>query len=195
MVEDLKYIFGSLLFVGSIILFGYSSVFRWIVGIGLLLIVAFFLYVLFEDFDGTKELKWKFGDGYEEAIRQGKLSLWKAYPCVPNGYYTSKSRIEELSEVTFPDFIVKECQETLVDFTGDYSGMAEIEFEKSIDDEIIREVTDNMRISGSKWHRDGSYRYSCDLKKPNLDYSRDDEFWRISIIKGDSKGYITYGRI
>lgn len=94
----------------------------------------------------------------------------------------------------FPDFKVIKCEESLVDFTGDYFRFAEIEFEKCIDDQFIQDVVSNMKNKYTKWHKSSDNRYICDLKKVDFDTS-DHTYWSISIKEGDSKGYISYGRV
>ncbi len=75
-------------FIGLLIAF---PLVRWIVGIVFLLIIGYIVYlVLFSDADESDWLKSKYGEGYEEAIKNGQLSLNRAYPCVLNPYYTDK---------------------------------------------------------------------------------------------------------
>ena len=140
-------------------------------------------------------MEWKFGKDFQKAIDSGQLSLRNEYPCIPNSDYTSKRGIERECGIELPNFIVKECRETLADFTGDYFGGADIEFDDPIDDHIILQIEYDMRQKQSKWEKkEGDHEYICHLLEPNLASSKH-EFWRILIKKGSSSGEIIYGRI
>lgn len=142
-------------------------------------------------------MKWKFGEDFQKAIDSGQLSLHEAYPCVPDRQYTSKRNIEKECGFKLPNFTIKECRETLSDFTGDYWGEADIEFDVPIDDNIILQIEEEMKHKKTKWEKwEGDSDYLCHLLEPNLDVRpSQDVFWRLIIRKDSTKGEIVYGRI
>lgn len=148
--------FLTILILGIIIVLGiYYPVIWWIIGIGLITAIALiYLFISIIDKSSKSSMKEKFGENYKELIQSGKLDLRTAYPCKPDSHYTSKTEIEKLTNINLPDFVIKECKETLGDITGDYSGEAEIEFCTIIDDCIIRQVNDDMRLGHSRWRKD-----------------------------------------
>ena len=138
----------------------------------------------------------KFGKDYKNAIAKGELGLRTLYPCRPDEYHTSKTRIEEIAWIKLPDFSVKECKETLEDFTGDYSGEAIIEFNETIGDTIIMQIVEAMKGEPSKWRMKGSDLYECVLAEPNLTAKpRNDVNWKLSLQKDSVIGRIVYGRV
>ena len=158
-----------------------------------------FCLLLFLLFYPTSDhaLKIKYGKDFKKAIEKGQLSVTSAYPCVPNGYYTSHNAIEEKCNIVLPDYNVKECRETLPDFTGDYFGSADIEFTSNINSYLLQQIDYDMKQKSSKWRKgEAGDEYICDLEKPDLDAKPSkDVFWQISIQKGTNKGKIMYGRI
>lgn len=197
--DDLKWIFRAVTVVGVILLMIYLPIMGYIIGFVIFVILFGVVYVIYAIYDNTGDryLKKKFGKDFKKAISNGQLSLHEAYPCVPDGHYTSKKRIEDVCGIELPNYTIKECRETLPDFTGDYWGEADIEFETPIEDNIILQIEEYMEHSQSKWERrrDGSD-YICHLLEPNLDVRpSQDVFWRLIIRKGSSKGEIVYGRI
>ena len=104
-----------ILILGSIIILGiYYPVVWWIIGIGLIIVIAL-IYLFISSIDKSSEMsmKEKFGVNYKELIQTGKLGLRTACPCKPDIRYTSKKEIEKLSNISLPDFVIKECKETL----------------------------------------------------------------------------------
>ena len=142
-------------------------------------------------------MKEKFGENYKELIQTGKLGLRIACPCKPDIRYTSKKEIEKLSNISLPDFVIKECKETLGDITGDYSGEATIEFCTIIDDSIIRQINDDMSKGDSRWRKsDNNDEYICGLIEPDLSSTPSkDEYWRLILRRDSNMGQIAYGRI
>lgn len=136
----------TILILGNIIILGiYYPIVWWIIGIGLIIVIALiYLFICISDKSSESSMKEKFGENYKELIQTGKLGLRIACPCKPDIRYTSKKEIEKLSNISLPDFVIKECKETLGDITGDYSGEATIEFCTIIDDSIIRQINDDM---------------------------------------------------
>lgn len=167
-----------------------------VISVVVLIFVGYLIYTLYNS-TGDRYMKWKFGGDFQKAIDSGQLSLNEAYPCVPKSQYTTKKRIEDECGLELPDFTIKECKETLTDFTGDYCGNADIEFYVPIDDNIILKIEEDMKRNQSKWERwRGDNEYICHLLEPNLDVRpSQDVFWRLIIQKGSSKGEIVYGRI
>ena len=165
-----------------------------IIGIVVLTIVGYLIYRIYHS-TGDSYLEWKFGKDFQKAMDSGQLSLPNEYPCKPNGEYTSKRGIDKESGIELPNFVVKECRETLADFTGDYFGGADIEFECPIDENIILQIEDDMSQGRSKWKNgEGDNEYICYLLEPDLS-TRQHSFWRILIEKGSTLGRIFYGRI
>ena len=196
MRNDLKWIFRAVAIVGFVVL-AICYPFLWsIIGCLVLIIVGFIIYTIY-DSTGDRYIKRKFGKDFQKAIDSGQLSLTKAYPCVPDDYYTSQSTIEEKCNIELPDFEIKECRETLPDFTGDYSGRADIEFASIINSHLIQQIEDDMKQNSSKWRKGkGDGEYVCDLEKPDLDVKPSkDGFWRISIQEESNKGLSVYGRV
>ena len=194
--NDLKWIFRAVAIVGFVVL-AICYPFLWsIIGWGVLIIVGFMIYAIY-DSTGDRYMKRKFGKDFQKAIDDGQLSMTKAYPCVPDGHYTSKNAVEEKCNIVLPDFDIKECRETLPDFTGDYGGCADIEFTNVINNRVIQQIEDDMKQEFSKWRKgEGDGEYVCDMEKPDLDVKPSkDVYWRISILKETNKGKIVYGRV
>jgi hypothetical protein len=168
---------------------------RWIFGICLVLVIGF--VVLMSNNSGNEDdrMTKKFGEDYKTAIANGQLGLRTAYPCKPDSHYTSKSTIEEIANIKFPNFTVIECKETLEDFTGDYSGEATIEFSDPIDNDIITQIEDDMQKDGSLWRKGENGEYVCDLLKPYVGEPVTDEFWTLLIQENKREGIIRYGRV
>lgn len=168
---------------------------RWILGICLVLVIGF--VVLMSNNSGNEDdrMTKKFGEDYKTAIANGQLGLRTAYPCKPDSHYTSKSTIEEIANIKFPNFTVIECKETLEDFTGDYSGEATIEFSDPIDNDIITQIEDDMQKDGSLWRKGENGEYVCDLLKPYVGEPVTDEFWTLLIHENKREGIIRYGRV
>ena len=168
---------------------------RWIFGICLVLVIGF--VVLMSNNSGNEDdrMTKKFGEDYKTAIANGQLGLRTAYPCKPDSHYTSKSTIEEIANIKFPNFTVIECKETLEDFTGDYSGEATIEFSDPIDNDIITQIEDDMQKDGSLWRKGENGEYVCDLLKPYVWEPVTDEYWTLLIQENKREGIIRYGRV
>ena len=168
---------------------------RWIFGICLVLVIGF--VVLMSNNSGNEDdrMTKKFGEDYKTAIANGQLGLRTAYPCKPDSHYTSKSTIEEIANIKFPNFTVIECKETLEDFTGDYSGEATIEFSDPIDNDIITQIEDGMQKDGSLWRKGENGEYVCDLLKPYVGEPVTDEYWTLLIQENKREGIIRYGRV
>ena len=180
----------------SIIIMAISfPVVRWIFGICLVLVIGF--VVLMSNNSGNEDdrMTKKFGEDYKTAIANGQLGLRTAYPCKPDSHYTSKSTIEEIANIKFPNFTVIECKETLEDFTGDYSGEATIEFSDPIDGDIITQIEDGMQEDGSLWRKGENGEYVCDLLKPYVGEPVTDEYWTLLIQENKREGIIRYGRV
>ncbi len=187
----------TILILGSIIILGiYYPIVWWIIGIGLIIVIALiYLFICISDKSSESSMKEKFGENYKELIQTGKLGLKIACPCKPDIRYTSKKEIEKLSNISLPDFVIKECKETLGDITGDYSGEATIEFCTIIDDSIIRQINDDMSKGDSRWRKGENGEYVCDLLRPNVGKPVTDEFWTLSIHKNMTEGIVRYGRV
>lgn len=187
----------AILILGSIIILGiYYPVVWWIIGIGLIIVIALiYLLICIVDKSSESSMKEKFGENYKELIQTGKLGLRTACPCKPDIRYTSKKEIEKLSNISLPDFVIKECKETLGDITGDYSGEATIEFCTIIDDNIIQQIEENMKQEDSRWRKGENGEYVCDLLKPYVGKPVTDEFWTLSIHENMSEGIVRYGRV
>jgi hypothetical protein len=187
-----------LIVIGIVVLGVYFPIVWWIIGMAVLLIVVLFVWLISgSDKREDERMIEKFGKDYKDAIAKGKLGLRTPYSCTPDAYHTSKIGIEEIAKIKLPDFSVKECRETLPDFTGDYSGSADIEFTSIINSHLVQQIEDDMKQGSSKWRKgevDGEY--VCDLEKPDLDVKPSiDGFWRITIKKDSTKGLIVYGSI
>ena len=184
--------------IAIIVLGIYYPIVWLIIGIGLIIVIAliFFLINSYDKNDDTF-MKNKFGENYKDLIKDGKLGLRTAYPCKPDSYHTSKEEMEKLVNFSLPDFTIKECKETLADFTGDYSGEAEIEFDRIVDDSIFQQIENNMKQGDSRWRkRNDGYEYICSLTEPDLSATPSkDEYWRIVLRRGSNLGEIIYGRV
>ena len=187
----------TILILGSIIILGiYYPIVWWIIGIGLIIVIALiYLFICISDKSSESSMKEKFGENYKELIQTGKLGLRIACPCKPDIRYTSKKEIEKLSNISLPDFVIKECKETLGDITGDYSGEATIEFSDPIDNDIITQIEDDMQKDGSLWRKGENGEYVCDLLKPYVGEPVTDEFWTLLIQENKREGIIRYGRV
>lgn len=189
----------TILILGSIIILGiYYPIVWWIIGIGLIIVIALiYLFICISDKSSESSMKEKFGENYKELIQTGKLGLRIACPCKPDIRYTSKKEIEKLSNISLPDFVIKECKETLGDITGDYSGEATIEFCTIIDDSIIRQINDDMSKGDSRWRKSNNNdEYICGLIEPDLSSTPSkDEYWRLILRRDSNMGQIAYGRI
>ena len=140
----MKKLFVWVVIIAIIALAIYFPIARWAIGIGVVLIIGI-IVLMFNNSDNEDErMAEKFGKDYKTTIANGKLGLRLAYPCKPDSHYTSKSAIEGIANIILPNFAIKECKETLEDFTGDYNGEATIEFENPIDDTIILQIENDM---------------------------------------------------
>ncbi len=84
----------------------------------------------------------------------------------------------------------------MVDFTGDYSGEATIEFHEPIGDPVIMQIEKAMKQKSPKWRMKDNNMYECVLAEPDLtSKSRNDEYWRISLQKDTAIGKIVYGKV
>lgn len=191
----------SLLFVftaiGIIVLGMYFPLIWWVIGIAILLIVVLIVWLISGVDKREKErMIAKFGKDYKDAIAKGELGLRTLYPSRPDAYHTSKKEIEESAKIQLPDFSIKECKETLEDFTGDYSGEVTIEFDEPIGDSVIMQIVEAMKGEPSKWRMKGSNLYECVLAEPNLTVKpRNDVYWKLSLQKDSVIGRIVYGRV
>ena len=186
-----------LIAIGIIVLGMYFPIVWWIIGIAILLIVVLIVWLI-SGVDKREEERMiaKFGKDYKDAIAKGKLGLRTLYPCRPDAYHTSKKEIEESAKVQLPDFSIKECKETLEDFTGDYSGEVTIEFDEPIGNSVIMQIVEAMKGEPSKWRMKGSDLYECVLTEPNLTVKpRNDVYWKLSLQKDSVIGRIVYGRV
>ena len=183
--------------LGGIIVLGiYYPVIWWIIGIGLIIVIAL-LYFFISGMDKNAEssMMEKFGENYRELIQSGKLGLRTACPCKPDIRYTSKKEIEKLANINLPDFTIKECKETLGDITGDYSGEAVIDFCSIVDDNTIQQIEEDMKQEDSRWRKGENGEYVCDLLRPNVGKPVTDEFWTLYIHVNTSEGTVRYGRV
>ncbi len=187
----------TILILGSIIILGiYYPIVWWIIGIGLIIVIALiYLFICISDKSSESSMKEKFGENYKELIQTGKLGLRIACPCKPDIRYTSKKEIEKLSNISLPDFVIKECKETLGDITGDYSGEATIEFCNNIDASIIQQVEEDMKHEDSRWRKEANGEYICNLLTPYVGNPVTDEFWSLTIHKNMTEGVVRYGRV
>lgn len=191
-----KIIFGVLV-ICTIVLGVYFPIVWWIIGIAILLIVVLIVWLI-SGVDKREEERMiaKFGKDYKNAIAKGELGLRTPFPCTPDAYHTSKNIIEEIAKIQLPDFFVKECKETLEDFTGDYSGEATIEFNDPISESVIVQIKEAMKQEPSKWRMKGSDVYECVLAEPDLAAKPcNDMFWRLILQKDYVIGKIVYGRV
>ena len=183
--------------IGIIVLGMYFPLIWWVIGIAILLIVVLIVWLI-SGVDKREEERMiaKFGKDYKDAIAKGELGLRTLYPCRPDAYHTSKKEIEESAKIQLPDFSIKECKETLEDFTGDYSGEVTIEFDEPIGDSVIMQIVEAMKGEPSKWRMKGSDLYECVLTEPNLTVKpRNDVYWKLSLQKDSVIGRIVYGRV
>ncbi len=186
-----------IIIIGIIILGMYFPIVWWIIGITVLLIVLLFVWLI-RGSDKREEERMieKFGRDYKDAISKGKLGLRTPYPCTPDSYHTSKKEIEEIAKIQLPEFTIKECKETLEDFTGDYCGEAIVEFNEPIGESVIMQVEEVMKRNSSEWRMIGSKEYECVLAEPDLaSKPSNDVFWRLSLQKNSVIGKIVYGRV
>ena len=186
-----------LIAIGIIVLGMYFPIVWWIIGIAILLIVVLIVWLI-SGVDKREEERMiaKFGKDYKDAIAKGELGLRTLYPCRPDAYHTSKKEIEESAKIQLPDFSIKECKETLEDFTGDYSGEVTIEFDEPIGNSVIMQIVEAMKGEPSKWRMKGSDLYECVLTEPNLTVKpRNDVYWKLSLQKDSVIGRIVYGRV
>lgn len=191
-----RVIFGVVI-IGIVVLGVYFPIVWWITGIAVLLIVVLFVWLISgSDKREEEQMVKKFGTDYKNAIAKGKLGLRTPFPCTPDEYHTSKINIEKIAKIQLPFFSVKECKETLVDFTGDYSGEATIEFNDPISESVIVQIKEAMKQEPSKWRMKGSDVYECVLAEPDLAAKPcNDMFWRLILQKDYVIGKIVYGRV
>lgn len=184
--------------IAIIVLGIYCPIVWLIIGIGLIIVIAL-IFFLVKSYDKNDDafMKNKFGENYKDLIKDGKLGLRTAYPCKPDSHHTSKEEIGKLARISLPDFVIKGCKETLEDFTGDYSGKAEIEFDRIVDDSIIQQIENNMKQGDSRWRkRNDDKEYICSLVEPDLSAKPSkDEYWRIALRRDSNLGEIIYGRV
>ena len=186
-----------IIFIGLILLAIYLPVAIWIIGITTFLIILSFVWIISGSEKREEErMITKFGKDYKDAIAKGKLGLQTLYPCRPDESHTSKIKIEDIAKIHLPNFSVKECKETLEDFTGDYRGEAIIEFNEPIGDSVIMQIQGAIKQGVSNWIMTGSDMYECKLAEPDLTTKYgNDMYWGISLQKDSVLGKIMYGRV
>ena len=184
--------------IAIIVLGIYYPIVWLIIGIGLIIVIVL-IFILIRNYDKSDDLfmKNKFGENYRDLIKDGKLGLRTAYSCKPDSYYTSKEEMEKPANISLPDFVIKECKETLADFTGDYSGEASIEFCKAIDNSVILQIEEDMKKEHSRWRKGKDEdECTCNLSEPDLSSTTSkDEYWRLILRRGSNLGKIVYGRV
>ena len=87
----------GLIIIGVVVLGRYYSIVWWITGIAVLLVVVFFVWLISgSDKREDERMIDKFGKDYKDAIAKGMLGLLTPYPCTPDTYYTSNTKIEKI---------------------------------------------------------------------------------------------------
>lgn len=120
-------------------------------------------------------------------------------------------RIYEITGIKdlLPMFTIIDSGETERDFTGDYCGHANIEFEKPISDDIFNEIGKSSRadhpINGEDFvnalnnkspiPEGDSNALRISFNTPFENGTHDDLFWSITIHRNSTKGEIVYGRV
>lgn len=178
-----------------IVLAVYVPFVRWILVIGLVLIIGFVILLFRCNWDDDYSMIDKFGKDYKVAIANGKLGFRTLYLCKADSHYTSQSAIEKIANVQLPNFLVKECKESLEDFAGDFSGEAIIEFQEVIGDDVLVQIRNGMKKEQSKWQKQNDGSYICLLSEPHLAEPCDDVYWSLSVKEGSAIGTIRYGRV
>jgi len=123
------------------------------------------------------------------------LTIEDKEDCLSDSRYTSKKEIEKLANINLPDFKIKERNEALTDFTGNYIGEAMIEFCNNIDASIIQQVEEDMKQEDSRWRKEANGEYICNLLTPYVVNPVTDEFWTLYIHVNTSEGTVRYGRV
>lgn len=190
-----KYIF-LLAVISVILLVAYLTSFKtvmFITSIIFLIFVGLIVLLLFWAFggDNSKYMKQKYGENYQDLIKDGKLGEMRAAPCQPDGSYTNHDIVCKEVGVKLPEYIVVSCKGTLPNFNGDYTETAVIKFEVPISNEIMMKIHSFSDKKINKWG-DG---FVCNIKRPFSDGStRDDVFWSLKIID-NCTAEIEYGRV
>lgn len=99
-------------------------------------LIVLLLYCAFGG-DNSEYMKQKYGENYQDLIKDGKLGEMRAAPCQPDGNYTNHDIICKEVGVKLPEYIVVSCKGTLPNFNGDYTETAVIKFEVPISNDIV----------------------------------------------------------
>ena len=172
-MKDLKQILFVILeltiLIGIVVGCCYSSVFRWITPILVIVLVIVFvwLYLNRDKYSNPHSPENIWGKDWQKLVDEGKLSTTKPYKCRTNWHFSDRNRIEECAGVQLPRFKVLNCAETLRQpigrydsFIGDYCGFLDIEFRKDLSDLSVQKI---KSIPSSKWSHYKGTRYKCTL--------------------------------
>ena len=198
-----KYIF--LLAVISVFLLAVISVFLLvayltsiktamvITSIIFLIFIGLIVLLLFCAFGGDDSIymKQKYGENYQNLIKDGKLGEMRAAPCQPDANYTNHDIVCKEVSVKLPEYIVVSCKGTLPNFNGDYTETAVIKFEVPISNDIMMKIHSFCDKKINK----GEDGFVCNIKRPfSDDNTRNDVFWSLKIID-NCTAEIEYGRV
>lgn len=112
------------------------------------------------------------------------------YPCEPNPYYTSKVEMEKKCKLKLPDFIVRECKESLRKTTGRYIGEATIEFSCFMDEKAVKLIKSDAKQLGIRWREWALGEYLIPIIDPRE--RENGELWNLIIKESTNQGLIRY---
>jgi hypothetical protein len=112
------------------------------------------------------------------------------YPCEANPYYTSKVEIEQICKLRFPNYVVKECKESLKRPDGWYMGKAIIEFDCIIDEIVLNQLKSDARQQHMRWRKYRPGEHLIQILNPRS--NENGSYWAVIIKDNSNIGEIKY---
>jgi hypothetical protein len=112
------------------------------------------------------------------------------FPCDPNPYYTSKAEMEKKCKLKLPNFVVKECKESLKKTDGRFMGEATIEFNCFMDEKAVNLLKSEAKQLGIRWRKWLPGEYLIPIIVPRE--RENGELWHLIIKKDTNQGLIRY---
>ena len=127
----------------------------------------------------------------------GLFCLFACLGC--GGQEWSPERIERITGVKVPDYVITDTLKGRRGFNGDYTDWFDIEFKTMPTDKLFNEIDEMIATWKTGWSRDGNqYRFSVTwgngISAPPGEYDWEDRMFSITITKGEKVGMITSGR-
>lgn len=122
-------------------------------------------------------------------------------PCntsFPKSVYTEKERLQKITGVVFPDYIIIDYNKGEMSFHGDYTDEVTIEFKATPSNDFYQIIDSLISIPHSGWSKtEQHYSYSRmwgnGLPAPEGENDEEDMSLSISFDKGSKQAILTFG--